>query len=126
MNCISQIVWVASPTMFGRRLLQRRRKDNRDCPRLPLDGSGRRGAVCHDNVWLQADQLVRKRPYPIDVIALPPKVDPHVPTIGPTQVRKRLSERGSVGLPHGIVFVASHASYGVDQVDIIDEIPAAR
>jgi len=31
------------------------RKDDRDRPRLPLDGSGRRGAVCHNDVGLQAE-----------------------------------------------------------------------
>jgi hypothetical protein len=57
---------------------------------------------------LQADQLPRERSYPIDVTAGPTKVHPHVAAIGPTQVRKRLSERGNVPLPHGIVFVAEH------------------
>jgi hypothetical protein len=57
---------------------------------------------------LQTDQLLRERPYPIDVIAVPPKVHPHVAAIGPTQVRKRLRERRDVSLPHGIVFVARH------------------
>jgi hypothetical protein len=51
---------------------------------------------------LQADQLLRERWYPIGVIASPPKVYPHVTAIGPTQVRKRLSERGNVSLPHGM------------------------
>jgi hypothetical protein len=54
---------------------------------------------------LQADQLLRERSYPIDVIAAPPKVHPHVAAIGPTQVRKRLRERRAANLPHGIVFV---------------------
>jgi hypothetical protein len=52
----------------------------------PLAGNGRHGPACHDNVGLQTDQLVRERSYPIDVIAAPPKVHPHVATIGPTQV----------------------------------------
>jgi hypothetical protein len=55
---------------------------------------------------LQTDQLPRERSYPIDVIAVPPKVHPHVAAIGPAQARKRLSERRDVSLPHGIVFVA--------------------
>ena len=54
---------------------------------------------------LQADQLLRERSYPTGVIAVPPKVDPHVPTFGPTQVRKRLPERRDPSLK-GIVFVA--------------------
>jgi hypothetical protein len=53
---------------------------------------------------LAADQLPRERSYSIDVGAGPTKVYPHV-AIGPTQVRKRLSERKDVSLPHGIVFV---------------------
>ena len=36
------------------------RKDDRDRPRLPLDGSGHRGSVCHDDVGMQADQLLRE------------------------------------------------------------------
>jgi hypothetical protein len=68
-------------------------KDDRDRPRLLLDGSGRRGPVCQDDVGLQADQLPRERSCPIGVIAVPPKVHPHVAAIGPTQVRKRSSER---------------------------------
>ena len=31
------------------------RKDDRDRPRLPLDGNGRRRPGCHDDVGLQAD-----------------------------------------------------------------------
>src|SRR6516162_5507330 len=54
------------------------RKDDRDRPRLPLDGNGRRGRVCHDDVGSQADQLLGERSYPIDVVAPPPKVRPHV------------------------------------------------
>ena len=69
---------------------------------------GRRGPVCCDDVVLQADQLLRERSYPIDVNAAPPKVDPHVAPIGPTQVRKRLSECGEGRLIHQIVFVAGH------------------
>ena len=57
---------------------------------------------------LQADQLLRERSYPIDVTAAPPSVNPRVAANGPTQVRKRLSERGEASLPHGIVFVARH------------------
>jgi hypothetical protein len=54
-------------------------------PHLPLDGSGRRDPVCQDDVGLQAYQLLRERSYPIDVSTAPPKVDPHVAAIGPTQ-----------------------------------------
>ena len=84
------------------------RKDDWDRPRLPLDGSGRWGRGCQDDVGLQADQLLRKRSYPIDISAEPPKVHPHVPALGPTQVRECLRERGNVSLPHGIAFVAHH------------------
>jgi hypothetical protein len=44
--------------------------------------------------------------YPIGVIAAPSKVHPHVPALSPAQARKRLCERGSVSLPHGIGLVA--------------------
>jgi hypothetical protein len=81
-------------------------KDNRDSPRLQLEGSGRRGRNCQDDVGLQADQLLRERWYPID--RRTPKVHPHIAAIGPTQARKRLSERRNVSLPPGIVFVALH------------------
>jgi hypothetical protein len=57
---------------------------------------------------LQADQLLHERSYPIGIIAAPSKIHPQVAAIGPTQVRKRLCERGHVSLPHGIVFVARH------------------
>jgi hypothetical protein len=60
---------------------------------LPLDGSGRWGYACQDDVGLQADQLLRDRLYPIDVTAAPMKVHPHVAAIGPTQARKCLRER---------------------------------
>jgi hypothetical protein len=46
--------------------------------------------------------------YPIVVAAVPPKVDPQVAAIGPTQARKRLNERGDATLPLRIVFVAEH------------------
>jgi hypothetical protein len=42
------------------------RNDDRDRPRLPLEDSGRRGRVCHDDVGLQAEKLLRERSYPID------------------------------------------------------------
>src|ERR1700751_4613463 len=61
------------------------RKDDRDRPRLPLEGNGRRGRVCHDDVGLQADQLLRERSYSIYVAAAPTKVHPHVAAIDPTQ-----------------------------------------
>jgi hypothetical protein len=48
--------------------------------------------ACQDDVGLQADQLPRERSYQIDVTAGPTNVHPHVAVIGPTQVRKRLSE----------------------------------
>jgi hypothetical protein len=57
---------------------------------------------------LQADQLLRERSYPIDVIAVPPNVHPHVAAIDPTQARKPLRERGHLSLHHGIAFVAPH------------------
>jgi hypothetical protein len=58
---------------------------------------------------LQANQLLRERSHPIDVIlAAPPKVHPHVAAIGPTRVRKRLRERREARLHDGIVFVAHH------------------
>src|SRR6516165_4955301 len=53
------------------------RKDDRDSPRLPLDGNGRRGAVCYDDVGLRPDQLLRERSYPIGVNAAPTKLHPH-------------------------------------------------
>jgi hypothetical protein len=74
------------------------RKDDRDRPRLPLDSNGRRGPVCEDDVGLQADQLLRERSYPIVVTAAPTKVHPHVATIGPTQVRKRLKRDRHLGI----------------------------
>src|SRR6516164_7934023 len=36
-----------------------------DRPRLPLNGSGHRGPKGHDDVGLQADQLLRERSHPI-------------------------------------------------------------
>jgi hypothetical protein len=36
-----------------------------------LEGSGRRGPACHDDVGLQADQLLRERWYPIGVTTVP-------------------------------------------------------
>jgi hypothetical protein len=44
------------------------RKDDWDRPRLPLEGHGRRGRACQYDVGLQADQLLRERSHPIDVI----------------------------------------------------------
>src|SRR5262249_8665111 len=64
--------------------------------------------ACHDDVGSQADQLLRERSYPIDVSAGPTKVHPHVAAIGPTQVRKRLSERRDHSRRRAIVFVAPH------------------
>jgi hypothetical protein len=54
---------------------------------------------------LQADQLLRERPYPIDVTPGPPNVHPHVAAIGPAQVRKRLREYRKARLRRRIVFV---------------------
>src|SRR6516225_11175040 len=81
-------------------------KDDRDRPRLPLEGNGRRGPVYQDDVGLQADQLLRERWYPVGVIAEPPKVHPEVAAIGPTQARKRLCKRREATLLVGLVFVA--------------------
>jgi hypothetical protein len=84
-----------------------------DRPRLPLAGNGRRAPVCHDDVGVQSDQLLRKRSYPIDVIVVPPNVHPHVAAIGPTKVRERLRKRREVRLQPRIVFVAlQNASWG--------------
>jgi hypothetical protein len=80
-------------------------KDDRDRLRLPLDGNGRRGAVCYDDVGLRPGQLLRECSYLIDVAACPTKVYPHIAAIGPTQVCKRLSERRDASLPLRIVFV---------------------
>src|SRR6516225_2117515 len=73
-----------------------------------VDGNGRSGPDCQNDVGLQADQLPRKRSYPIDVIAAPPKVHPHVAAIAITQVRKRLGERGEAKLPLRIGLVERH------------------
>jgi hypothetical protein len=62
-------------------------KDDRDRPRLPLDGDRRLGRACQDDVGLQADQPLRERSPPIYVTAGPTKVHPHVAAIGPTQAR---------------------------------------
>jgi hypothetical protein len=83
-------------------------KDDRDRPRLPLDGNRRRGPACKDDVGLQADQLLRERSHPSDLTAAPTKVDPHVAAISPTQVREPLGERREERFHHGIVFVAQH------------------
>jgi hypothetical protein len=52
---------------------------------------------------LQADQLLRERSHPIDVLASPTKVHPQVAAIGPTEVRERLRERGNVSFRTGSV-----------------------
>src|SRR6202043_1896720 len=83
-------------------------KDDRDRPRLPLDGKSRRGRTCQNDVGFQVNQLLRDRSYPIDVTAAPTKVHPHVAAIGPTQVRKRLRERRDAKLHRRIVFVERH------------------
>src|SRR5262249_7943804 len=51
---------------------------------------------------------LRERSHPIDVTAGPTKVYPHVAAIGPTKVRKGLSEHRDASLRHGIVFVVLH------------------
>src|SRR5262249_654839 len=81
------------------------RHDDRDRPRLPVDGNGPRGPGCHDDVGSQADQLLRERSYPIDITAAPTKVHPHVASIGPAQVRKRSRERRKLRFCQRIVFV---------------------
>jgi hypothetical protein len=96
----------AKPVMFPPGWLIAARKDDRDRPRFPLEGYGRLQPACEDDVGLQADQLLRERWCPIGVTGSPPKVDPHVAAIGPTQPRKRLRERENARLPQGIVFVA--------------------
>jgi hypothetical protein len=73
-----------------------------------LNGNGRRVPVCHDNVRLQGDQLLRERPYPIAVAAAPTKVHPHVAAFGPAHVRKRMRERRDASLRRGIIFVKRH------------------
>ena len=59
-------------------------KDNRDRPRLPLEGKDRRGRGCTDDIGLQADQLFRERSHLIDVCAVPPNFHSHVAANGPT------------------------------------------
>jgi hypothetical protein len=66
------------------------------------------GHDCHDDVGLQADQLLRERSCPIDVTAGPTTINPRVAAIGPTQVRKRLRERRDDSLHLRVVFVAPH------------------
>jgi hypothetical protein len=65
-----------------------------------------RGRVCRDDIGLRVDQLLRERPYPIDVTAAPTKVHPHVAAIVPT--RKRLSKRRIATLPLRIIFIERH------------------
>src|SRR5262249_22075801 len=84
------------------------RKDDRDRPRGPLEGCGRRGRVCHDDVGLQTDQLLRDLSYPIEVTAGPMNVQAHVAGLSPTQARNGLRERRNVSLRHEIVFVVRH------------------
>ena len=76
--------------------------------RRPERNGPRGGTVCHDDVGLQADQLLRERSYPIGVSAAPTKVHAHVAAIGPTEVRKRLRERRDATLRLRIVFVEPH------------------
>jgi len=51
---------------------------------------------------------MRKRSYPMGVTAAPPQGPSHVAAIGPTQVRKRLSECRGGRLRLGIVSIAHH------------------
>jgi len=73
----------AKPVMFPTRAVDpcdntagdgiaRVRNDDRDRPRLPLEGSGRRDRVCQDDVGLRADQLPRERSHSIAVTTDPP------------------------------------------------------
>jgi hypothetical protein len=87
------------------------RKDDRDRLCLLLDGNGRRDSGSHDDVGLRADQFLCERRYPIDAIAVQPKVDPHVAAIGPTQARKRLNERGDGILLRGIFVARNEHAY---------------
>jgi hypothetical protein len=80
-------------------------KDDRR-PRLLLNGDVRRGPGCQDDVGLQADQFLCEHSYPIGAIAVPPKVNPHIAAIGPTQVRKRLRERSVTKVGPRIASVA--------------------
>jgi hypothetical protein len=61
---------------------------------------------------LQADQFLRGRSYPIDVIAGPTKVHPRVAAIDPTEARKRLNERRDVTIP---AFDARRPIIGTDR-----------
>jgi hypothetical protein len=76
---------------------------------------------------LQADQLLRERSCPIDVIAELTKVDPHVAAIGPAQARKCLGERREARLLLGVVFVArpehADAPYAVALLRVCRERP---
>jgi hypothetical protein len=85
------------------------RKDDRDRPGFPLEGTGSLGPACQDGVGLQTDQLMSERSYPIDVTAAPTKIHPYVAAIDPTQVRKRLNEREVATLPVKIIiFIVRH------------------
>jgi hypothetical protein len=79
-----------------------------DRPRLRLESNGRRGPACHDDVGLEAHQLLREGSHPINVRAGPSKVDPHVASVGPAQARKRLRERRDASLRNGLDFVVIH------------------
>jgi hypothetical protein len=72
-----------------------------------MESNGRRGRGCQDDVGLQTDQLLRERPYPIDVSAAPTNIHPHVAAIGPTQVSKRLSERRIAKFPLRTVYMST-------------------
>ena len=90
----------------------------------------RRRRVCQDDVGLQADQLLHECLHPIGVTASPTTVRPHVAAIRPTQVRKRVRERGEATLLLGIVSVARHedadAPYAVALLRARRERPRSR
>src|SRR6516162_2573710 len=117
------LVWVRYGP--GSQFLNRRSED----PRLPLEGNGRRGRACQDDVGLQAHQFFREYPHPVSIAGGPTNIDAHVAAIGPTQARKRLRERRVVTLRHGIVFAARHehadASYPVGLLCIRREPPSS-
>jgi hypothetical protein len=54
------------------------------------------------------------------------KLYPHVAVIGPTQVRKRLSERGDETLPRRIALVASGAPQSARQGETVSPLLAAN
>ena len=61
------------------------RKADRDRPRFPLEGNGRHGRACQDDVGLQGNQLLRERSCPIDVTAAQRRAVRMLTAIGPTE-----------------------------------------